>query len=305
MKKKDTKSFSTFKKSALMAIFIVVALITCLACKYSVCSQSTKSIQPKTINTCSTKKLINALSKHALWNKTCEQNPSIITIITIKRFPKNIKNAQLKEKNFIHTLIPAATVAMLEIKEERTTLKDILKKLDNPKIIDVNKNNLTEKEKEFVKFIVKKYRINNSSELLKRVDEVPLSLILAQGAIESNWGTSRFAIEGNNLFGIWTYKHKGIVPENIDPEDNHRVAEYPSILDSVRDYLYNLNVGWAYKEFREARTETKDAVKLANYLSKYSQRGQLYIKEVKNLSKRLNKQYATDKTAHIGICSSI
>ncbi len=293
MKKKNTKIFSTFKKSALMVIFIAVALITCLACDYTVCSQSTKSIQLKTISACSTKKLINALSKHAPQNKTCEQNSFII----IKRFPKNIKNTQLKEEKFIHTLIPAASVALLKVKQERATLKDILKKLDNPKIIDTNKNNLTKKEKNFIEFIVKKYRSNNSSELLKRVDEVPLSLILSQGAIESNWGTSRFAIEGNNLFGIWTYKHKGIKPAKSNLKDNHRVAKYSSILDSVSDYLYNLNVGWAYKEFREARTKTKDAAELANYLSKYSEKGELYIRLVKALSRKLNKQYAIDKSA--------
>lgn len=295
MENKGTKSFSNARKSILMGIFIVIAFMTCLACKYSDYF-NLQSTQAKTINVSYTQELTNTLEKYNMRNNIHKQKPLII----IKRAPKDtrsVDDVQLREKFFIRILVPAAVVALSEVRKERSTLINILKKMNNQKIVDVNLDSMDKNDRAFLRAIVKKYRSNDPSELLKRIDEVPPSLILAQGAIESNWGRSRFAIQGNNLFGMWTYKHRGIKPKKSNLEDKHKVAKYPSILDSVRAYIYNLNVGWAYKDFREARMKTKDAIELANYLSKYSERGQLYIKDVKALSKRLDEQYAIAKLA--------
>ncbi|MCD6129796.1 MAG: glucosaminidase domain-containing protein [Deltaproteobacteria bacterium] len=295
MESKETKNFSNIRKSILIGMFIVIVFMTCLVCKYSDCF-NLQSTQAKTINVSSTQELTNTLEKYNMLNNIHKQKPFII----IKRVPKDISSiddVELREKFFIRILTPAAMVALSEVRKERNTLINILKKMNNQKIVDVNLDSMDKNDRVFLRVIVKKYRSNDSSELLKRIDEVPLNLILAQGAIESNWGRSRFAIQGNNLFGMWTYKHRGIKPKKSKLEDNHKVARYPSILDSVRAYIYNLNVGWAYRDFREARVKTKDAIELANYLSKYSKRGQLYIKDVKALSRRLNKQYAIDKSA--------
>ena len=270
---KNNKSFSPTGKSILAGIFIGV-FITCLACKYSNLFQT----QTTTTNVSFSENLLNNPEKYI-----------------IKRIPKSIASiddVELRKRVFIRILTPAAMVALSEVRKERNALINILKKMNGQKITDASLDSIDKDERVFLWAIVKKYRSNDPSELLKRIDEVPLNLILAQAAIESNWGTSRFAIEGNNLFGIWTYRHQGIKPKKSRPGDNHKVARYPSILDSVRDYIYNLNVGWAYKDFREARTKTKDAVELASYLSKYSEKGELYIKLVKALSRKLNKQYA-------------
>ncbi|HVC37489.1 MAG TPA: glucosaminidase domain-containing protein, partial [Gammaproteobacteria bacterium] len=80
--------------------------------------------------------------------------------------------------------------------------------------------------------------------LLNRVDTVPVALVLAQAAQESGWGTSRFALEGNNLFGIWTWDtDQGSVPVNRPDDANHLVRVYPDVQSSVRAYLHNINIG--------------------------------------------------------------
>jgi Bax protein len=299
MENKETKSFSNVRKSILIGILIVIAFafafVTCLACKYSDCF-NLQVTQAKTINVSSTQELTNTLEKYNMLNNIHKQKPLII-VKMVPRDVRDVDDVQLRERIFIRILTPAAAVALSEVRKERSTLINILKKMNNQKIVDVNLSSMDKNDRVFLRVIVKKYRSNDPSELLKRIDEVPLNLILAQGAIESNWGRSRFAIQGNNLFGMWTYKHSGIKPKKSKLEDNHKVARYSSILDSVRAYIYNLNVGWAYRDFREARVKTKDAIELANYLSKYSKRGQLYIKDVKALSRRLNKQYAIGKLA--------
>ncbi|MBP5857555.1 glucosaminidase domain-containing protein [Marivibrio halodurans] len=124
--------------------------------------------------------------------------------------------------------------------------------------------------------------------LLARVDTVPLTLALAQAANESNWGRSRFAQEGQNLFGQWCFSEGcGLVPEARDAEDTHEVARFDSINASVRAYLRNLNTGGAYRLLRQTRQRARAADMtpkdgaMADGLADYSARGQAYIHEIK------------------------
>ncbi|MDE2346822.1 MAG: glucosaminidase domain-containing protein, partial [Gammaproteobacteria bacterium] len=124
--------------------------------------------------------------------------------------------------------------------------------------------------------------------LLNRVDTVPVALVLAQAAQESGWGTSRFALEGNNLFGIWTWDtDQGSVPVNRGDDANHLVRVYPDIQTSVRAYLNNINVGFAYVDFRNLRAQMRasgkplDALKLAGALNRYSITGDAYIENIR------------------------
>lgn len=126
--------------------------------------------------------------------------------------------------------------------------------------------------------------------LLKRVDVVPEALGLAQAAKESGWGTSRFAREGNNLFGEWCFdKGCGIVPENRAPGRSHEVREFASPKKSIDSYLRNLNSHPAYRDFRTLRQQLRQgdrplsAQELAAGLSQYSERGEAYVAEVRNL----------------------
>ena len=120
--------------------------------------------------------------------------------------------------------------------------------------------------------------------LLRRVDVVPVALVLAQAAQESGWGTSRFALESNNLFGIWTWNEDaGSVPLNRPDDATHMVRVYPDIESSVRAYLHNINIGFAYTDFRDLRAEMRsqgkplDSFALAGTLDRYSAAGDIYV----------------------------
>jgi len=126
--------------------------------------------------------------------------------------------------------------------------------------------------------------------LLKRLDEVPVELALAQAANESAWGTSRFAKDGNNYFGQWCYKEGcGIVPARRNAGSTHEVKVFSSADESVRAYIYNLNTSYAYKRFRSLRKhmrrngEKLDATLLAGGLSTYSERGAKYVRSIRIL----------------------
>ncbi len=126
--------------------------------------------------------------------------------------------------------------------------------------------------------------------LLNRVDIVPVALVLAQAAQESGWGTSRFALEGNNLFGIWTWdQNQGSVPVDRPGDANHLVRVYPNIQTSVRAYLHNINIGFAYVDFRNLRAQMRaagkplDAFQLAGALNRYSITGDVYIASIRTM----------------------
>lgn len=126
--------------------------------------------------------------------------------------------------------------------------------------------------------------------LLRRVDEIPPSLILAQAAHESGWGTSRFAQQANNLFGVWTWDPEaGLAPRQRATDASHYVRIYPDLRSSVRGYLYNLNVGHAYLELRRQRARQRaagqplDSLQLAENLHSYSIRGTAYVEDIRIL----------------------
>lgn len=126
--------------------------------------------------------------------------------------------------------------------------------------------------------------------LLNRVDTVPTALVLAQAAQESGWGTSRFALEANNLFGIWTWDtDAGSVPVSRPGGANHLVRVYPDVQSSVRAYLHNINIGFAYADFRNLRAQMRstgkplNALDLAGALSRYSTTGDTYIQNIRSM----------------------
>jgi uncharacterized FlgJ-related protein len=142
-------------------------------------------------------------------------------------------------------------------------------------------------------------------ELLILVDSVPLSLVLAQGAEESGWGTSRFAAQGNALFGQWTWSGEGIKPqEQRENLGDYRIAAFETPLDAIKAYLLNLNSHRAYAELRARRAALRSSGKkvsgfeLAKTLTSYSERGQEYVESLHALM-RVNKLAAADD-AHLG-----
>jgi uncharacterized FlgJ-related protein len=125
---------------------------------------------------------------------------------------------------------------------------------------------------------------------LYQLDVIPAGLVLGQAAYESGYGTSRFAVKGNALFGQWTFGGKGLIPEQQRKQlGDHRIASFEWPFDSVRSYFINLSSHPAYEDFRRLRAELKAAgkpvssVALAEGLKSYSERGQAYVNTLKSI----------------------
>ena len=233
--------------------------------------------------------LVELLKSHDIWD---DPPPSEIPPVLVARLPKdlNLLDVNTKKRAFLHTLLPVVMLAQDEVRQEREYLVTVVDKIgeqrfdirlleDNPDRCSL----LTKTDLVFLRNLSKKYRTTKSDELLARINVVPISLVLAQAAIESSWGDSRFVNEGNNLFGIWTWGKYGIIPARREEGKNHKVASYESILDSVRAYILILNRVSAYKQFRKIRLETMDSLSLANGLLYYSERRQAYVNDVKKV----------------------
>jgi Bax protein len=239
--------------------------------------------------------LVSKLREFNLWD--IDANSSIPPVI-FDNYPEALINRSVKarKKIFFHTLLPSILIVQAEIIQERSILIDILGNLGhNYRGIDFKELNtlqaqLTEDEIEFVSELVGKYRTSQAEKLLEKIDTIPASLILAQGAIESSWGSSRFTREGNNLFGIWTWKDKGIVPYRREDNKTHKVALYPSLIDSIRAYCLTLNRFSAYTKFRTIRQQNRDSFLLSEGLTKYSQKGMVYVNDIKNIIRVNNLQ---------------
>ena len=160
-----------------------------------------------------------------------------------------------------------------KIKEDREKLFKLLVKKSNSK-----------QEKNWIKRKFKEYKIKNSdiSELKIRMDIVPVSIAIAQAAIESGWGTARFALEGNALYGQWTWSDNGLKPLDNDENTNHKVMRFKILTASIKAYKKNLNTHSGYIKFREARAKLRNknekvtGLKLTQYLDKYSAQGKKY-----------------------------
>lgn len=169
---------------------------------------------------------------------------------------------------------------------------------------------LTQVERAELDDIVAQYRLGDANmsdravlrELLRRVDVVPMSLVMAQAANESAWGTSRFAREANNLFGQWCFDEGcGLVPERRHNDASHEVRSFGSVQGSVRAYLRNLNTHGSYAEMREMRANMRaqgrplDSMVLARGLTHYSERGMAYVNELQDII-RVNRLHAFDRS---------
>ena len=197
--------------------------------------------------------------------------------IYLTKLPKDLNSlgdTKKKRELFIKILLPLVLDENAKITQDREKLFKIL-----------NKNFNTAGERVWLKRRFKEYKIDDQdlSKLKMRMDIIPVSIALAQAANESGWGTSRFALEGNALFGQWTWSKKGISPKNKDPNKTHKILQFQILKASVRAYKNNLNTHKAYQEFREERAkirennQTIDGLKLTKYLKNYAQIGEKYV----------------------------
>ena len=198
---------------------------------------------------------------------------------------KKIENVKKRKDLFIQIILP------LIIKENNTI------RLDRKKLFNIlNKSKNTKIEKIWLNSKFKQYGVvNNDLSTLKiRMDEVPVSMAIAQAAKETGWGTSRFAQEGNALFGQWTWSGEGIKPSEADNGSTHKVMKFKVLQASVKAYQRNLNTHSSYKNFRGARAELRDEGKkldsiiLSEYLDKYAETGKEYVKVLQQIIKQNN-----------------
>ncbi len=212
---------------------------------------------------------------------------AVMVADTLKSFPADyykIKDKKEQKERFVKILYPLILKEEEKIKRERAFVEAFFSHFTEDGI--ANPEAVARLAK-----IAKKYRIKSlydKREYLKRVDTIPVSLVLAQAAIESNWGKSRFAKEANNLFGEWTWGKKGIIPKNRPEGEKYKIRIFSSLEDSIASYMRNLNRHWAYAEFREARYEAREkgvqfsGFIAATYLERYSQMREKYTRMVKN-----------------------
>jgi Bax protein len=152
----------------------------------------------------------------------------------------------------------------------------------------------TDKEKQWLrqKFLEYKVKKGSVDELKTKMDIIPASIALAQAAKESGWGTSRFALEGNAIFGQWTWNGKGIAPLNRDKSKKHKILKFPILRASVKAYKNNLNTHRSYSKFREKRKELREknnkisGLELTETLDNYAETGSSYTKILEKIIKQ-------------------
>jgi len=209
-----------------------------------------------------------------------------LTLVSLPRDLPDLRSVQARKNLFVRVILPLVLQANELVRHER---ERILK-------LNVRRDNLGQADMVWLRAVAKKYGVAEDdrrklfAELKLRVDTVPASLALAQAAEESGWGTSRFALEGNAVFGQWTYKQgKGIVPAARDEGKRHEIKAFSGLRSSIAAYVHNLNTHWAYVEFRSGRAVAQkrhsvpEGAKLIETLHKYSQRGADYIRTIKTI----------------------
>ncbi len=231
--------------------------------------------------------------------------------LIISAVPKGLKDMRVidrRKRVFFRSVLPLVLTVNEEIAADRTRLMDIASSVDPSSEAAIT---LSEEDAAWITDLSARYGIDQDEDditlrevidvLKVRVAPIPTSLAMAQAVEESAWGTSRFAREGNALFGQWVWNEDaGIVPEQQRPGQEYAVRAFESPLQSVRAYAKNLNTHWAYTQFRERRAQMLnegaplDGWALAETLTRYSERGEAYVSSLHAIM-RVNRLRPLDK----------
>lgn len=194
-----------------------------------------------------------------------------------------LQDVKLKKKLFYLITLPIIHESNRLILKDREMVINIEKKFLRA---DLNENEVNETVR-----IAVKYKLDYSTidlklfrDLKQRINIIPVSLALAQAIVESGWGQSRFALEGNALYGQWTTnEQKGIVPEDRDEDKTHAVRKFENLQQSVQAYMHNINTHRAYYSFRVVRriaerVQYTDPISAkVKFLAAYAEIGQEYV----------------------------
>jgi Bax protein len=220
-------------------------------------------------------------------------NPSDIKIFTQKSIkPINYTNTislntlevSEKKQKFFHMILPAILISKQKLKNKRDRVLSLM---------SIPPEELSHKDSQFLETLYETYQTTDNNQLLNRMKTHPVSIVLAQAAIESAWGESRFFKKGNNIFGMWSYNTN---ESRIKAQGNRNgksvyVKKYHALSDAIDDYFVVIGRG-AYENFREQRTRTNDPLKLVQYLTNYCELREKYTNKLKKFIVNNNlKQY--------------
>jgi len=226
---------------------------------------------------------IKQLFEDTGYNLNDVRKKKLVKPVALTLLPQEIKlieNSKKRKEFFIQIVLPLIIEENNNIKLDRKTLFTI-----------INKSNNSNSEKQWLENKYKQYGVKSGdlSSLKIRMDEIPVSLAIAQAAKETGWGTSRFALEGNALFGQWTWSGEGLKPKEAKEGESHKVMKFNILQASVRAYQRNINTHSTYKDFRKARAKLRDnnkpldSIELSKYLNKYAETGNQYVEVLQKI----------------------
>jgi Bax protein len=229
---------------------------------------------------------IKQLFEDTGYNLNDVRKKKLVKPVALTLLPQEIKmieNSKKRKEFFIQIVLPLIIEENNNIKLDRKTLFTI-----------INKSNNSVSEKQWLERKYKQYGVRSKdlSTLKIRMDEIPVSLAIAQAAKETGWGTSRFALEGNALFGQWTWSGEGLKPKEAKEGQSHKVMKFNILQASVRAYQRNINTHSSYKDFRKARAKLRDSnkpldsIELSKYLNKYAETGNQYVEVLQKIIKQ-------------------
>jgi Bax protein len=235
-----------------------------------------------------------------LYNYQLDQIDDGVPPLIVDSMPKDLSHipeTKTRKQIFFKIMLPLILLVNEEILTEREQLLAIQQQYDTTGSLDRERTST-------LKALATRYKVNLEAEginqaieiLLRRANIIPVELALAQAANESAWGTSRFSLVANNLFGQWTFiPGQGIVPEGRPEGEIYEVRKFSNLYESVRSYANNLNTHEAYQSFRYLRQEQEtdsnpDGLVLAEGLLSYSVRGEDYVREIQAMIRHNNLQ---------------
>jgi Bax protein len=214
------------------------------------------------------------------------RSQKLVKPIYFTQFPRDLdalQSTKLKKETFIKIVLPLIVAENERIIADREKL-----------LILSEKKFTTDLEKQWLRQKLLEYKVKKGDlkELLIRIDIIPTSIALAQAAKESGWGTSRFALEGNAIFGQWTWSGQGIAPLDRASNKNHKILKFPILRASVKAYQNNLNTHKSYNNFRNKRLKLREknkivsGLELTDTLKNYAQTGSEYTKILNQIIKQ-------------------
>jgi Bax protein len=265
-------------------IFSLIAIGILIFISYIGITNSRKLFKPKTLASSDyiqDKRLNQKNGFLPLFNiNHIREKTALVPRDFLKNIPDDLLNtndSNFRKKSFISIMLPNILLANDLILKDRKELQNILN----------NRRTLKPLQILWIRKKLSEYKIKNNDlmELSRRMNIIPPSLALAQAAIESGWGTSRFARKGNALYGEWIWPKKGrtdrgITPTSREEGKNHQIKKFNSIFDAVNSYMKNLNIHRAYQMLRFSRAKNINGNMvdpMIDSLTAYSELGQEYV----------------------------